>query len=183
MIRRNWSLPFAGIAAIGLVASLVVHVCALLGMPDPLCPASSCVQGGVYAVWIAAVIAANRVSREPHTKDFWKDTLSGCPSWMKMLTVGFLVYDVVNFIVVIILSKGHGASNHNELQAEREFLRVFSGHWMACYSAAMAVLYSFWNQGLPDRGDVCPNGHPVPPGSKFCPECGQKTFPGASINP
>jgi membrane protease subunit (stomatin/prohibitin family) len=28
---------------------------------------------------------------------------------------------------------------------------------------------------MPEEPATCPNGHPVPPGAKFCPECGART--------
>jgi hypothetical protein len=53
-----------------------------------------------------------------------------------------------------------------------EVVRGFSGHWMAVYSAALAILWSavkLWDENEEQR---CPNGHEVRPLAKFCDECG-----------
>lgn len=54
-----------------------------------------------------------------------------------------------------------------------DVVRGFSGHWMAFYSAAAAVLYSATHANDQDQGRRCVNGHSVGPLARFCEQCGQ----------
>jgi hypothetical protein len=59
--------------------------------------------------------------------------------------------------------------------------RGFSGHWMAFYSAALAILYSAavnppsdqLFQSRPFAQNSCVNGHPLTATQRFCPNYGQ----------
>jgi len=53
-----------------------------------------------------------------------------------------------------------------------EVFRGFSGHWMAFYSAAAAILYSAIVVSRADPARRRANGHPVPPSASYCEECG-----------
>ncbi len=162
-------VPFIGLAALGLAASLVVHLCAVLGMPNPLGSAAWALHIGIFAVWIPAVIVFQRMTRDSRRADFWKDALRGCPNWMKVLTLVFFLYALGNFAWFFFKTVGTPPSE----TPESAVFRGFSGHWMAFYSAAMAILYSFLNVKTLDLDRRCPSGHPVPPGADFCPRCGQ----------
>jgi hypothetical protein len=75
--------PFIGIAAVGLVLSLFVHVTALFGLSNGLGGAAWGLHIGIFMVWIPAVFAAIRLTRSARQRDFWKVALRGCPSWMR----------------------------------------------------------------------------------------------------
>jgi hypothetical protein len=51
--------------------------------------------------------------------------------------------------------------------------RGFSGHWMAFYGAAFAVLYSAIHKPSLLEARKCPAGHDVSHQDLFCPKCGQ----------
>ncbi|MEW6352189.1 MAG: zinc ribbon domain-containing protein [Thermodesulfobacteriota bacterium] len=165
---RTLLVPFIVLAAVGLLASLMVHFCAVLGIPNPLGPAAWGLHVGIFAVWIPAVIVSQRMTKGSNRADFWKDALRGCPPWMKVITLVFFVYALGNFAWFFLKTVGLRASE----TPESAVFRGFSGHWMAFYSAAVAILYSFLSVATLDLAARCPNGHPVPPGADSCPQCG-----------
>lgn len=157
--------PFIGIAAVGLVLSLLVHLSALLRVTNPLGKAAWGLHVGVFVVWLPAVLVAQRLTRNATQKDCWKIALRGCPGWMRYMTIGFFGYAIVNFAIFLLGSVGGRES-------EPDVFRGFSGHWMAFYSAAMAMLYSFLR--VDTRPSRCINGHEVGPLANYCEKCGQQ---------
>lgn len=157
LVREALLTPFIGLAAIGLVLSIVVHASAIVGIRNPLGSAAWALHGGVFVVWLPVVIVGNRSTRDVKQRDFWKTALRGCPAWMKRMTYVFGVYAIVNFVLFATLAR------QNELMGA-------SGHWMAFYSVALAVLYSA--RQLKSDAVRCPVGHPVSPFAKYCEECG-----------
>ncbi len=128
---------FIFISAGGLILSLVVHICALLGIDLGLGQKVFGLHIGIFLVWIPTVLVANNLSKDCRRSDYWKVALRGCPGWMKKMTYGFFGYAIVNFIFFMFFStKVHTGS------VTPEIIRGFSGHWMAFYSAALVVLYS-----------------------------------------
>jgi hypothetical protein len=158
--------PLIGLAAAGLVASIVVHVCALLRIQNPFGNYAWGLHGGIFVVWIPAVLITTKATSDLSIKrkDFWKVALSGCPSWMRSMVYGFFIYAVINFIFFIYRTAGRG---HGPVDPSIEF-RGFSGHWMAFYAAALALFYSATRQ----VEAKCANGHPASPLAKFCDRCG-----------
>jgi hypothetical protein len=161
--------PFLILSVIGLVLSLMAHAAALLGQPQPFGPTTWGLHIGIFVVWLPAVIACNRLVRNFNRKDFWKAALRGCPDWMRWLTYGFLGYAIINFLLFVALAQPRVAGGAN---APPQVFRGFSGHWMAFYSAAAAILYSAIVVARSDTARRCPNGHPVLPSAKFCEQCG-----------
>ena len=163
---------FIYLAGVGLVSSVIVHVCSLLNLPNPLGGLAYTLNIGIFIVWIPAVIAAGRMTEDFKQKDMWKALLRGCPDWMKKLTYFFFAYAFINFFIFIALEVV-GYRGGAEVKGDPS-LRGFSGHWMAFYSAAMAFLYS--RRETLDRDLVrrCPQGHTVSPSDQYCPECGRK---------
>jgi hypothetical protein len=166
--------PFMYLAGFGLVLSLIVHICALIGIPSPLGEIAWGLHIGVFIVWLPAVIVAMSLVKDFKQKDFWKAAFRACPKWMKNLTYFFFGYAILNFVLFIMLEVGSGNSKGSGSGTPANILRGFSGHWMAFYSAAMAVLYSAIHVKEHDEARRCPNGHPVSPSSTFCEECGSK---------
>jgi len=76
-------------------------------------------------------------------------------------------YAVINFMFFMTKapSGGRGANQPAEVW------RGFSGHWMAFYSAALAILYSAAR--TEDTRLRCPNGHLAPSTAIYCTRCGQ----------
>ncbi len=158
----------ACVSGLGLVLSFASHVAALLGLEGPLGAFTPVLHFGIFVVWLPAILAMNRLTKNVARKDLWKAALRGAPAWMRNMTYGFFGYALFNFALFMFLApKGGGAG-----PMPPQIVRGFSGHWMAFYSAALAVLYSaseLWDQAGELR---CPGGHTVQPLSKFCDQCG-----------
>ena len=148
--RRNsvpfWIQPFLWIGVIcsaaGLVVSFWVHVAALRG--ERVVPEAFFfgLHFGVFVVWLPTVIVAREMTKGlERRKDYWKIALKYAPDWMRYMVYGFGAYAVVNFILFMMSSP----PSHTAGDPPASVWRGFSGHWMAFYSAAMAVLYSAAN--------------------------------------
>ena len=99
---RSGSCPSWALAVAGLVLSLVAHVAALLGYPQPMGSAAWALHAGIIVVWLPAVLASRRLGVDPKSKDFWKVARRGCPPWVGWVTGGFFAYAVVNFLVFFV---------------------------------------------------------------------------------
>jgi hypothetical protein len=159
--------PFMALAALGLVLSLTVHVAALAGLPVP--GAAMALHVAIFVVWIPACFLANRRTQDVPQRDFWKATLRNCPRWMKRIVYALVLYTFVNFTVFLVQTIGQPQPKGNVPPA---VFRGFSGHWMAFYAAAFAVLYSQLKAGRPERIRQCPAGHLVEESEKVCSFCG-----------
>jgi hypothetical protein len=168
--------PCAALSAAGLVASLIAHVCALIGYPGPFGRATWLLHVGIFVVWFPAVLVAQRLTKDFKRKDFWKAAVRGCPRWLRVMTVIFFGYALVNFAVFFAMTVGHGHPRVDEVTE----LRGFSGHWLAFYSAALAILCSGIRTGLRDVTRYCPQGHAVSPLANYCEQCGAPTGHGAT---
>jgi hypothetical protein len=159
--------PFIVLSAIGLVASSLVHISALCGI-DLAMGHSFILHFGIFIVWIPTVLVATQTTLNCKRRDFWKAALRGCPEWMKKITYGFSIYAFFNFAIFLYLLSGKPPED----VANSVELRGFSGHWMAFYSAALAVLYSAINIKDLDANKKCLNGHTVSPLARHCEQCG-----------
>jgi hypothetical protein len=163
-------VPFICLAMLGLVLSLIAHVSALLGMPQPLGSAAWGLHIGIFVVWLPAVITANRLVKDFRQKDFWKAALRGCPAWLRWLTYAFFAYAIINFVTFIVVAPR--GKQDPAAPTPPVVFRGFSGHWMAFYSAAAAILYSALVVRRHDPSRRCPNQHPVSPAASYCQACG-----------
>lgn len=136
-------VPFLALAAVGLVLSLVAHGCAWLGEPQPLGMATWGLHLGVFVVWLPALLASGQMVRGARREDAWRVALRGCPRWMRWMTTAFFVYAFVNFMLNFGVMAPAGKQPEGGDMPPAVF-RMFSGHWMAFYSAALAMLYSSW---------------------------------------
>lgn len=164
---RRFLWVFIVLSAVGLVVSLWVHLGAVMGRrvaPEAL---FWILHVGIFAVWFPAVFVAKLRVGNLRRKDFWKVVLQGSPEWMRYMVYGFLGYALVNF-ALFMLKAPTGGSGANPPAI---VWRGFSGHWMAFYSAALAILYSAASGNENVR--CCVSGHPVPPNANFCSHCGQ----------
>jgi len=160
---------FAVLAAVGLALSILSHIAALLGQQGPLGSYSWVLHIGIFVVWIPAVLVSQRLTAEVARKDFWKAALRATPSWMKYMVYGFFGYAVLNFAFFITQAPSKGGSG----PMPPAVVRGFSGHWMAFYAAAMAILYSAAHAKDLGASRRCLSGHAVGPLAKFCERCGQ----------
>jgi len=164
---RPFLWVFIWIAAVGLVASLWVHVGAVMGRRVAPEAFFWILHVGIFVVWFPAVLTARGVVGNVNRRDFWKVVLRRSPEWMRYMVYGFFGYAFVNFLL-FMTSAPTGNNGPNPPAA---VWRGFSGHWMAFYSAALAVLYSAAHGVY--AGWRCPNGHSVPRSARYCERCGQ----------
>ena len=157
--------PFMWLAAAGLVVALAYHIAALIGLrlgEDRLFWATSV---GVFVVFVPPMVLmqfdASRVPLRP--QDWWNFALRGCPNWNTASrgTPGQLS---------MVSPVGRARRPTNPATAGE--LRGITGHLMAFYSAAYAMLYSRIAAG-PPRTRRCPHGHEVSALAKYCEECGR----------
>jgi hypothetical protein len=132
--------PLIVVAAVGFGLSLWVHFGAVAGKkvaPEPL---FWMLHIGIFVVWFPAVLVSNRRVGKSSRKDYWDVVFRDSPAWFKYAVYGFLGYAVVNFLIFI-----SEVPNGEEFPGEGAPVaawRGFSGHWMAFYAAALAILYS-----------------------------------------
>ena len=122
---------------------------------------------GIFVVWFPAVLVAQRLVGNLNRRDLWKVVLKGSPDWMRYMVYAFFVYAFVNFLFFM----GKTASGSSGTNPPASVWRGFSGHWMAFYSAALAILYT--GARAVDTSPRCGNGHLALPNSTYCPKCGQ----------
>jgi hypothetical protein len=165
----NWLRPFIWFfvcfSAVGLVLSLLVHVGAVMGKrvaPEPFC---WLLHVGIFVVWFPAIFVAQRLVGNVNRKDLWKVVLKNSPDWMRYMVYGFGGYAIVNFLLFMAKAPSGGRGNPPAV-----VWRGFSGHWMAFYSAAFAMLYSAAHA---DETSRCANGHLAAPNALYCNRCGQ----------
>jgi hypothetical protein len=163
---------FVILSAVGLVVSLWVHVGAVMGRRVAPEAFFWILHIGIFVVWFPAIFVAKARIGNLRRKDFWKAVLQGSPGWMRYMAYGFLGYAVLNF-AWFMLEPPTGESGANPPAI---VWRGFSGHWMAFYSAALAILYSAAIERTTVR--KCVNGHPVQTGATFCSRCGQPAMHG-----
>jgi hypothetical protein len=159
---------FSVVAALGLILSIFAHLAAVLGVQGPLGNYVFVLHVGIFVVWIPTVLVFRHLTAGSSRLDVWKVALRGCPEWMKYTVWGFFGYALLNFLVFIANAppKGSGAVTPT-------VVRGFSGHWMAFYSAAAAVLFSAANMTEAEwQGRKCVNGHSLGPTAQFCEQCG-----------
>jgi hypothetical protein len=172
----DWSKPllwaFIWISVIGLIVSLWVHLGAVMGRRVAPAAFFWILHIGIFVVWFPAMLTTRNAVRNVNQKEFWKVVLKGSPKWMHYMVYGFFGYAVVNFLW--FMTKAPNGSNGSDPPAV--VWRGFSGHWMAFYSAALAMLYSAahakhgrWR---------CLNGHSVPASARYCERCGQPVLRG-----
>ena len=138
----EWLRPFLWVfiwlSCVGLVVSLWVHLGAVMGRRVAPEPYFWILHIGIFVVWFPAVFVAQRLVGNMNRKDLWKVILKDSPTWMRYMVYGFMGYAMVNFLLFMMNApSGHGGGN-----PPAEVWRGFSGHWMAFYSAALAILYA-----------------------------------------
>lgn len=168
---KKWLIPFLGLSIFGLIASIVVHLLAIINAPIPFEKNTWLLHMGIFIVWLPTIIMGNQTTGNFPRKDFWESSLRGAPRWVKPIITIFGAYTLINFLIFIILTFNIDPKN----VPESVKLRGFSGHWMLFYSAASAILYSEIRLTSSTKKNTCPNGHKVSPTASFCETCGIST--------
>jgi hypothetical protein len=134
--------PFVALAAAGLLACFIVHVCSWAGVPNPLAGHAWAMLGGLAVVGIKALNVAEENQRKHGMPEdvaaAWKLQLGGCPPWMVQLVRGIFFYAFAHFFFCLwkIRAMPLGATP----MAYK--VRVVTGHGMIAYAMALGVLFS-----------------------------------------
>ena len=168
--------PLMLYAACGLALSLLVHVLSFFGIQFGGNTLFFGLHVGIFPLWIPVVLISRKMSGGARRMDMWKIMLSGCPPWMKYMTYGFFIYAFVNFAIFMLLVSTHPPVK-GVTEPPAEVLHGFSGHWMAFYSAGLAILTTAYRRGLSNLQRKCPFGHEIGWNDRFCPTCGSAIAP------
>jgi hypothetical protein len=168
-------------ASIGLALSLVVHLASFFFQPPGGAALFFALHVAIFPLWIPVVFIVNGTAGKSlfsmrwSWADWWT-VLQGAPAWMRVMTYGFFAYALANFAVFIIFAGMQGTSKYSG--APPAFVwRGFSGHWMALYSAGLAIATAAYLRGPDNLGRKCPNGHAVSPADRYCAKCGRAISP------
>jgi len=170
-------LPLMIYAACGLALSLVVHILSFFGIALGGNALFIGLHVGIFPLWLPVVLIAQKMGVGTRSTDFWKAAVSGCPPWMQYMTYGFFIYAFVNFAIFIFLVTAHPPPKVPGAAPPADVLHGFSGHWMAFYSAGLAILTTAYSRGLSNLRRRCPVGHEVGWTDRFCPTCGSSVTP------
>ncbi len=155
---------FLTISAVGFLLSLWVNIRSLMGRRVLPGAFFFILHLGVFVVWFPAIFVAKKKVGNTHRKHFWKLVLTGAPDWMRYFVYAVFFYGFVGGFV----SEAHAPAGNGFADVSQ--WRIFSGGWMAFYSAAFAILYAASGDQV---GVRCTNGHAVFLGANFCTQCGQ----------
>jgi hypothetical protein len=170
-------VPLMVYAACGLALSLAVHILSIFGLQPGGNALFFALHVGIFPLWLPVVLISMKLTGGAKRNDFWKVALSGCPAWLKYMTYGFFAYAILNFVFFIVT--GPAGKPPGGVPSSAVW-HGFSGHWMAFYSAGLAVVASAYKRGIGNLAQKCPNGHVVGFDDKFCSTCGVSIDPHTS---
>ena len=133
-LRPSLRLTLAAAFA-GFVTSFWIHIFAIADFAP-----SERFRGltwGVLLVWIPTVFVAKGLAGRATRNDFWKTALKASPVWIRYTVYGFWGYAVLNLFYCRA-----DVPSGRLLETPPIAWRLYSGHWMAFYWAAFAILYS-----------------------------------------
>jgi len=168
---RSVIRPLVAVAVIGLCVSFSVHVGALLGIAvTPLAGWMLALQGSAILLACPTIMAGHLIVGDSMDLTYLSSAdvhavLQACSPAMRNVMYGFFAYALLNFAFgAWTISTGAHVDDAGTL-------RLFSGHWMAFFSAEAVIMATY----LQSAATVarCPNGHHVSPTANFCEVCGQ----------
>jgi hypothetical protein len=130
------------ISITGLVLSAVIHFCSLFHIYEPPRELMILINIGIMVVLYPAYIISKKMRNEVNVKNFNKALFSACPRWLSIMNGFLIVYALVGLIFFIFKRYFAGLAVTNGQEIMANSFRGFSGHWMALYSLAFAILYS-----------------------------------------
>jgi hypothetical protein len=163
-------------AATGWTLALIVHLLSLSGFDlSERVPFIWLLHLGIFVVWIPVVLDWKKnedfktlrqsgIAKRMNPFVFFKVIFRYTPAWLTIIAIGGLYYAIVNFMLFMFSQHGTPAindgqfvlQNHGQLVTtltEKEYhhykaneVRAFSGHWIAFYGIAMAMLFPFQRQ-------------------------------------
>ena len=127
--------PLAVTSLVGLVVSLCVHLGALLGQSPAAEWLFFTLHFGIFVVWFPAVLVVQKRVGHTSGRDVLKKALRGAPEGLRVMVYAFFAYAFLNFALYCFRGWMRGSSSS---MSSMDW-RGFSGHWMAFYSAALAI--------------------------------------------
>lgn len=155
---------------------LIVHLLSLadIAITDKV-PLVWILHLGIFVVWIPTILdlrkneelkayQQSRLQNKANPLDFLKIIFRQTPTWLTVIAIGGFFYAGINFMLFMNVQTGVPAIKdgqyilHNHGQfikniTEQEYyhlkaneIRGFSGHWLAFYGIAAAVLFPFKRQ-------------------------------------
>ena len=167
---RNLRAFLGTAAAVGFLASFLVHIAALFGVDVAArLPGVWLLHFGVFAVFVPFVLFARRdFGAQPSLLQI----SAALPRWVVILGGAIFAYAIVNFIIFIAGTQGGSPTvqdgkylllNHGKLIREitageyaafkANEVRGFSGHWLVFYFAPAAYFLG-WKAPKPFRGSA-----------------------------
>lgn len=164
------------LAVIGWIVGLVVHLLAVAGVDvTAKVPFVWVLHIGIFVVWLPAILTLkNSRAAQEFQKTGTLNTMNpvailkmmfhNTPTWLTVIAIAGLLYAPINFMVFMASQTGvpdiqngqYIVHNHGQLikkLTEQEYhyyranqLRGFSGHWLAFYGMAAAILSPFGKQ-------------------------------------
>jgi hypothetical protein len=161
------------VAVLGWTLGLTVHILSLAGIDvTELIPFVWILHIGIFVVWIPAILALkknedlvrfqkSRLLTRMNTFGFLKIIFKNVPRWLIVIAIVGSFYAFINFVLFVATQHGvpdiqngqYVLQSHGTLiktLSEQEYhhfkaneVRGFSGHWIAFYGIAMAVLFPF----------------------------------------
>jgi hypothetical protein len=160
-------------AATGWTLGLIVHLTALIGDYDlsrPI-PFIWVLHIGIFVVWLPTIweLRKNQELKDFKTRlnpvTFFKAMFKNTPTWLATIGIVGSIYAIINFKLFMASQPGvpdfrdgqYILHSHGQLiktLTEQEYYhylanqtRGFSGHWIAFYGIAAAVLFPFNKKG------------------------------------
>ncbi|TCJ14252.1 hypothetical protein EPD60_09625 [Flaviaesturariibacter flavus] len=177
-------------AAICWLLAILVHIGSIAGFDvGDKVPFIWLLHLGIFIVWIPTIlsirnneeVAAYQKQEVKRPLGIFKIIFKRTPIWLTIISVLGFYYAVANFFLFAISQQGsvgfingqRALHNHGriiKILSEQEYhhyqaneIRGFSGHWIAFYGIATAVLFSFIKKGRtgesPNMQDNVPNWH------------------------
>lgn len=165
------SYTFSLIALFGFIVSLIAHLAGYAGIGHPLGLDPWPLHVGIFIVWLPAVLAAQKLSKDFPKKEQLKAILRGCPKWMRYMLFGLFYYAFLSFFAFFFTGISFiFTGNH---QSVASTVRGLSGHWLIFYFAAFAILQSYSRVSADDTVGHCKNQHVVESSNEYRPKCGE----------
>lgn len=141
---------FFYLAIIGWCLSMIVHILSVCNVSlDGEYPYTWALHIGIFVVWVPAIISMSKNKVFEEFKEsgnimmsptvYFKTIFGGVPVWMTVIVAACFIYAFLNFYYAF----GFIDTGRVVINDEANTTRGFSGHWLALYSIAAAILYSY----------------------------------------
>jgi hypothetical protein len=131
---------FAALSALGMagfVASLLVHICALLQYPSLFGKWVWALHIGIFPSFFILVIYADKTKPAKSGRNNFSHLMKQLPPWVTKVSTAFVVYALLNFAVFIYQTTQYPKKGVPEWLIQRGF----SGHWLIFHGA---IFCGFW---------------------------------------